>query len=83
MRILTVAAIVVGIAALPVGGHAATKKKVHRSYRPVEVRAPVQSYPNHFYFGNAAATVNDANSMNGDNGAGANAIGRTSGSGFH
>jgi hypothetical protein len=49
----------------------------------VEVRAPVQSYPNHFYFGNAAATVNDANSMNGDNGAGANAIGRTSGSGFH
>jgi hypothetical protein len=82
MRILTVAAIVVGIAALPAGGHAATTKKVHRAYRPVAVQTPVQSNPNQFYSGNGAASLNDANSMYGDNSAANNANGRTSGSGF-
>jgi hypothetical protein len=81
MRILTVAVIVAGIAALPVSGHAATTKKHHRWHRPVAVvQGPVQGNLN--YFGNAAAAGNNANSMSGDNSAGENANGRTSGSGF-
>lgn len=88
MRILTwpamfVAAVVVGCAALPADVQAATAKKIHRSHRSVVVedRAPAQTRLN--YFGNAAADGNNANSMSGSNSPAENALGRTSGGGFH
>ena len=78
MRMLSLAMIALWCMALP-AAHAATKK-VHRSHRAV-VEAPVQPRLNPF--GNAAAEGNNANSMSGSNSPADNAIGRTSGSGFH
>jgi hypothetical protein len=85
MRFLTLAAIVAGVVVLPAGGHAATAKRIHRHHQAAYMGAPAaqdtaRSRLN--YFGNAAAEGNNANSMSGDNSAGENANGRTSGSGF-
>jgi hypothetical protein len=82
MRILTLAAMAVWCAALPAGVQAATAKQIHRSHRVVvDERTPAQPRLN--YFGNAAADGNNANSMSGSNSPADNAVGRTSGSGFH
>jgi hypothetical protein len=85
MRVLTLAAIIAGVAVLPAGGHAATAKRVHRTHAAAYVGTPTPQDPvrNRLnYFGNAAAGGNNANSMSGDNSAGDNVNGRTSGSGF-
>ena len=85
MRLSTLAAIVAGIAVLTAGSRAATAKRVHRSPAAyVGVPTPQDPVRNRLnYFGNAAAEGNNANSMSGSNSAGDNAIGRTSGGGFH
>jgi hypothetical protein len=78
MKYLLLAAIAAGVAAMPVGGHAETAKKIHRSHVTYEPRGAIQSNPD-LSGGNAAAGGNNANSMNGSNSAGSNANGRTSG----
>jgi hypothetical protein len=78
MKYLLLAAIAVGVAAMPAGGHAETAKKIHRSHMTYESRGVIQSAPD-LSVGNAAAGGNNANSMSGSNSAGSNANGRTSG----
>jgi hypothetical protein len=78
MRFLILAAIAVGVAAMPAGGYAATAKKIHKSHAVYQSRAAVHSTPD-ATGGNAAAGGNNANSMSGDNSAGENSNGRTSG----
>jgi hypothetical protein len=75
MRYLILAAIAVGVAAMPAGGYA---KKIHKSHAAYQSRAAVHSTPD-ASGGNAAAGGNNANSMSGDNSAGENSNGRTSG----
>ncbi len=78
MRYLVLAAIAVGVAAMPSNGQAETAKKIHKSHRAYESHGAVLSSPNAIG-GNAAAGGNNANSMSGSNSAGENAAGRTSG----
>jgi hypothetical protein len=78
MKYLVLAALAVGIAAMPAIGHAASGKKIHKSHTVYQPRGAVQGYPDPSG-GNAAAAGNNANSMSGSNSAGENAIGRTSG----
>jgi hypothetical protein len=78
MRYLVLAAIAVGVAAIPAGGQAKITKKLHRSHASYEARGAVLRYPDPSG-GNAAAGGNNANSMSGSNSAGENANGRTSG----
>jgi hypothetical protein len=80
MRYLVLAAVAVGVAVIPAGGHSGTIKKIHRSHASYEARGEVLSFPDPSG-GNAAAGGNNANSMSGSNSAGSNANGRTSGSG--
>jgi hypothetical protein len=79
MRYLILAAIAVGVAALPAGGHAEAAKKIHRSHSAYGSRGMVP--PSNFdpSGGNAAAGGNNANSMSGSHSAGENANGRTGG----
>jgi hypothetical protein len=77
MRNLILVAIALGVAAMPAGGYAATKK-LHRTDRAYEAHGAVASDP---AGGNAAAGGNNANSMSGSNSAANNAEGRTGGSG--
>jgi len=79
MKNLILAAIAVGVAAMPAGGHAAAAKKIHKvHHNAYEARGAVVSDP---AFGNAAAGGNNANSMSGSNSPAENANGRTSGAG--
>jgi hypothetical protein len=77
MRYLLLAAIALGVAAIP-AGHAETAKRIHKSHRAYESRGVVLRIPD-ASGGNAAAAGNNANSMSGSNSAGENASGRTSG----
>jgi hypothetical protein len=74
-----VAALAVGVAAMPAGGHAEAAKKIHRAHKTYEPRGVIQSNPDLSGSSNAAAGGNNANSMSGSNSAGENANGRTSG----
>jgi hypothetical protein len=78
MKHLLLAAIAVGVAAMPAGGHAENAKKIHRSHMSYQSPGAIQSNPD-LSGGNAAAGGNNANSMSGSNSAGENANGRTSG----
>jgi hypothetical protein len=78
MKYLLLAAIAVGVAAMPAGGHAETAKKIHRSHSSYESRGAIPANPD-LSGGNAATGGNNANSMSGSNSSGSNANGRTSG----
>jgi hypothetical protein len=78
MKHLLLAAIAVGVAAIPAGGNAENAKKIHRSHAAYQSPGVIQSNPD-LSGGNAAAGGNNANSMSGSNSAGSNANGRTSG----
>jgi len=77
MRKLVLAAIALGIAAMPFGT-AEAAKKIRRPHTVTEAPATFQGTPD-LVGGNAAAGGNNANSMSGSNSAGSNANGRTSG----
>jgi hypothetical protein len=80
MKYPLLAAIAIGVAAMPAGGHAETAKKIHRSHASYQSPIAIQGIPD-LSGGNAAAGGNNANSMSGSNSAGENANGRTSGGG--
>jgi hypothetical protein len=80
MKYWLLAAVAVGVAAMPAGGHAEAAKKIHRSHMTYQPRGAIQSNPDLYgSSSNAAAAGNNANSMSGSNSAGSNANGRTSG----
>jgi hypothetical protein len=78
MKYPLLAAIAIGVAAMPAGGQAGTAKKIHRSHASYQSPGAIQGTPDPSG-GNAAAGGNNANSMSGSNSAGENANGRTSG----
>jgi hypothetical protein len=78
MKHLLLAAIAVGVVAMPAASHAGNAKKIHRSHTSYQSPGVIQGNPD-LSGGNAAAGGNNANSMSGSNSAGSNANGRTSG----
>jgi hypothetical protein len=77
MRDLVLGAMVLGIAAMPLGT-AEAAKKIRKPHTVIEAPGPLQGTSD-LTGGNAAAGGNNGNSMSGSNSAGSNANGRTSG----